>query len=366
MRVLVYTHTYNEAAVIGEWLDGLQRQTRPPDAILIVDNASTDGTLDRTFPEQVSVIRNAANLGISAAIGIGFAYALEHGFDWIWILDADSVPEPEALAMLLGLYAGWPNSLQQETAFIACLPVDEGQPLHGGLFTRNGRAVVTPAPEQRCYTCHLTIWSGSLFRLAAVRQIGFPNADYFIDRGELEYQYRVMKAGYKGFIDQDAVVRHNILGPSITSKRIKIGPITLRFYELAPFRCYLICRNTLYFTLYDSAEGRLAKFRELWRVRSRPGRSIMSGVVWQVALLTLNFVLRPRTHGAQIRACLRGIWDGLTGNIAAAIRNDASSSPTSTHLMMPVSSSRLSTRWSGRRGRLMLSSSSTMRRRTAP
>jgi hypothetical protein len=78
-----------------------------------------------------------------------------------------------------------------------------------------------------------------------------------------------------------------------------------------------VCRNTLYFTLYDSKEGFLAKFRELWRVRSRPGRSFMSGVAWQVALLTLNFVLRPRTHRAQIIASLRGVWDGLTGNIAA-------------------------------------------------
>ena len=331
MRVLAYTHTFNEAAVIGNAVEALLHQTRPPEGILIVDNASTDGTLDRTFPAQVSVIRNAANLGISAAIGIGFAYALEHGFDWMWILDTDSVPEFDALATMLNLYADWPSSLQDETAFIACLPVDQGQPLHGGMFTRNGRAVITPAPEQRCYACHLTIWSGSLFRLAAVRRIGFPNADYFIDRGELEYQYRVMKAGYKGFIHQDAVVRHNICGPSITAKLVRVGPINLKFYELAPFRCYLICRNTLYFTLYNSTEGRLEKFRELWRLRSRPGRSLMSGVVWQVTLLTLNFALRPFTHGAQIRACLRGVWDGLTGNIAAAVRNDASSRP-HTHL----------------------------------
>ncbi len=327
MRVLAHIHTLNEADVIGNTLDALQHQTRPPDAILIVDNGSTDGTLDRTFPEKVSAIRNPANLGVSGSIGIGFGHALEHGFDWIWLLDADSLPEPQALATLLDAYAGWPSSLQQETAFIACLPVDEGQPIHGGVFTRNGRAVVTPAPGERCYTCHLTIWSGSLFRMAAVRRIGFPNPDYFMDRGELEYQYRIMKAGYKGFIHQDAVVRHNIRGPSITSKRMKFGPINLKFYELAPYRCYFICRNTLYFTLYDSTEGRLAKFRELWRVRSRPGRPFMSGVVWQVALLTLNFGLRPLTHGAQIRACLRGAWDGLTGNIAAATRNDASSRP---------------------------------------
>jgi rhamnopyranosyl-N-acetylglucosaminyl-diphospho-decaprenol beta-1,3/1,4-galactofuranosyltransferase len=320
MRVLAHIHTFNDADIIDGTLDAVRHQTRPPDAVLIVDNASTDGTLNRTFPEQVSVIRNAANLGTAGAVSIGLGHALERGFDWMWILDADSVPEPEALATLLELYAGWPSSLQEETGFIACLPLDQpdGQPLHGRLFTRCGRVVVTPAPEQRYYTCHVTIWSGCLYRLAAVRRIGLPNKDYVLDRGELEYAYRVMKAGYKSFIHRDAVIRHNIRGaPGLASKRLKVGPITLKVWEFAPLRCYYMCRNTLYFTLYDSTDGRLWKFRELWRLRSRPGRGFMSGVAWQAALLTLNFVLRPRAHGAQIRACLRGIWDGLTGNIAA-------------------------------------------------
>jgi GT2 family glycosyltransferase len=166
--------------------------------------------------------------------------------------------------------------------------------------------------------CHVKIWSGSLYRLAAVRRIGLPNPDYFVDRGELEYAYRAMKAGYKAFIHQDAILHHNIGGaPSPATTRLKVGPITLTFYELAPLRCYLVCRNTLYFTLYDLKEGPLAKFRELWRLRTRPGRGVMSGVAWQTAFLTLNFVLRPRTHAAQILACFRGIWHGVTGNIAA-------------------------------------------------
>ena len=164
----------------------------------------------------------------------------------------------------------------------------------------------------------MTIWSGGLYRMAAVRRVGLPNPDYFVDRGELEYMYRVMKAGYKAFIHQDAIIRHNIRGEqSITPNRVKIGPFALTFYDTAPFRCYLTCRNTLYFTLYDLNDGPIAKLRELLRLRSRPGRGPMSGVAWQAAFFTLNFVLRPRTHGAHIHACLRGIWDGVTGNIAA-------------------------------------------------
>ena len=101
MRVFACITTFNADDVIDGALEALLHQTRKLDAILIVDNASTDGTLNRTFPEQVRIIRNASNIGPSGAIPIGFRYALEHGFDWMWILDHDSAPEPDALETLL-------------------------------------------------------------------------------------------------------------------------------------------------------------------------------------------------------------------------------------------------------------------------
>ena len=144
MRVLAHIHTFNEAAVIERAVAGIERQTRRPDALIIVDNGSTDGTLDRAFPEWVTIIRNPQNVGVSGSIRNGIAYAFEHGFDWIWILDADAVADPEALATLLDEYASWPSSRQEETAFIACLPLDqpENYPRHGRLFTPYGRVVV--------------------------------------------------------------------------------------------------------------------------------------------------------------------------------------------------------------------------------
>jgi glycosyltransferase involved in cell wall biosynthesis len=318
MRVLAHITTFNAADVIDRSLVALQRQTRPPDAIQLVDNCSTDGTLNRKFPAQVTVIRNPVNLGVVGSIRVGFAYALDQSFDWIWVLDADGVPAPKALEMMLKAYDSWPQPLKNQTGFIACLPRAEpdGAPLHGQLFTKHGRYPVSPAPEQRCYPCHITIWSGCLYRLAAVRGVGLPNEDYFIDRGEVEYGYRMMKAGYKGFIHQDAELRQDVSIFSL-SRRTKVGPFSLTLYELPPLRCYYTVRNTLYFALYDQADGCWSALRELWRVRSRPGRGPLSGIGWQASLFTLNFALRPRNHGEQVRACLLGIWHGVTGNMKA-------------------------------------------------
>jgi GT2 family glycosyltransferase len=304
MRVLAHIHTLNEAAVIDRAIAALERQARPPDAIIIVDNGSTDGTLDRKFPERVTVIRNPTNVGVSGSIRNGISYALEHGFDWIWILDADSAAEPDALKTLLALYEGWPLEQRDETAFLACLHynADDGIPRHGSVFSRYRLRPVTPTPDERYYPCHVTIWSGCLYRLAALRRVGLPNPDYVMDWGEGEYGYRVMKAGYKGFICQNALLRHNLRGTSVTSIERKLGPITLRLREFAPVRCYYVCRNLIYFALYDAAAGRVR---------------LLCGAVRWVIPLTLNFLLRPRHHGPQIRACLRGLWDGVTGNIQA-------------------------------------------------
>jgi GT2 family glycosyltransferase len=305
MRVLAHIHTFNDADIIDRTIEALLRQTHPVDEILVVDNGSTDGTLEQPSARKATVLHHRENLGTSGAVVSGLRFALEQDYDWAWVFDADSIPEPNALEQLLDLYSGWPKNLQEQTAFLACLHfnVQDGMPRHGGAFTRGGLAPVNPGPGERYYPCHSTIWSGCLYRVAAVRRIGLPNPDYVLDWGESEYGYRVMKAGYKGFTHQEAILHHNIRGhTSSTPAKVKLGPATLTFFELAPIRCYYTCRNPLYFVLYEYTGP-----------RSRMVMSAASGTV----ILTVNFLLRPWTHREHIRACLRGLWHAVTGNIAA-------------------------------------------------
>jgi rhamnosyltransferase len=301
MRVLAHVHTFNDADIIDRTIEAVLRQTRPVDGILVVDNASTDDTLERTCLKNATTLRHPENQGTSGAVHSGFRYALEQAYDWVWVFDADSMPAPDALERLLDLYEGLPSSVQDEIGFLACLPqnVQGGLPLHGGVFTRQGLGPARPASGERHYACHFTIWSGCLYRLAAVRQIGLPNPDYVLDWGEYEYAYRVMKAGYKAFIHIDAVLHHNTRGyMSVDPNEPRRGPM----HELPPIRCYYTCRNLFYFALYDFPEGRFSLLR-----------SMGLGVV----LLPLSLLLNPWKHRGQILACCRGIWHGATGNILA-------------------------------------------------
>ena len=322
MKILGHIHTFNDEEVIEQSLRAVLRQSHAVDEILIVDNHSVDGTLEREFPEQVTLIRHPENLGTSGAVVTGFQYALDNGYDWIWILDADSAPRPDALKKLVELYHSFSTQKQERVWLLSSLPVEISaeaittpfsvrsavmpedptpKPRHGVRFTANGYIRVQPGSDQRFYECDASIWSGCLYKLAAVQKIGLPSEDYVLDWGEYEYGYRGKQGGYQACMHQDSIMDHNITGQSSLSfTTYSLGPISWRMIELAPIRCYYVVRNTLYFWLHEFHA------RSLYAVLPR---------VFKIGILTFNFLLRPVSHWQELSACLRGLLDGFRGNL---------------------------------------------------
>jgi dolichol-phosphate mannosyltransferase len=104
-RVLVVVPTYNECENL-EWIVARLRAAVPRADVLVVDDASPDGTgaiADRLAGEdgQVSVLHRAAKAGLGAAYLDGFRVALERGYDVIGEMDADGSHQPEQLPELL-------------------------------------------------------------------------------------------------------------------------------------------------------------------------------------------------------------------------------------------------------------------------
>jgi rhamnosyltransferase len=303
MRILAHIHTMNDAAVIEQALEGLRRQTRQPDAILIVDNASTDGTLDRTFPETATIIRNSENLGTSGTVLAGFAHALEHGFEWIWIFDADSVPEPEALESLLAFFERLPPEKQERVCFLAGWPLTAtGEVKQQPIRLERPMLEFVPLASDREFTeCDCMIWSGTLFRMAAVDQIGLPTGDYVLDIAEIEYGYRARRLGFTSYIVHDSLIRHDVGRDAGAAHRVlRLGPMSLKLYELSPHRCYYSIRNMIYFWLYQ--------------YKPLPMNAVVRAISRSL-VFSLGFAVRPVSHRRHLIACLRGGWDGLMGHI---------------------------------------------------
>src|SRR5262249_1302739 len=167
----------NDADVVEGTIRALGAQTYPIPEIVLVDNASSDGTLDRVSQSNVTTIRNKKNLGTSGAVAIGMEYAIAHGYDWIYILDADSAPEPAAVENLIRCYERLSPDLQASTWWLSSLLKEEvsGYVHHACEFTPRGIEMLSPPPEPSHYRCHTNMWSGSLYRLDAVRAVGLPD-----------------------------------------------------------------------------------------------------------------------------------------------------------------------------------------------
>lgn len=101
---LVVVPTYNEATTL-EYLahNILDQETPTPFNLLIVDDNSPDGTGDLADvlaaerPRRISVLHRERKLGLGSAYVEGFRYALDHGFDHVFEMDADFSHDPSAL-----------------------------------------------------------------------------------------------------------------------------------------------------------------------------------------------------------------------------------------------------------------------------
>ncbi|MDQ4137237.1 MAG: glycosyltransferase, partial [Actinomycetota bacterium] len=94
-RVVAVVVSYNREGLLEEVLSALAAQTRPADAVVVVDNASTDAALEvarRHVPED-SIRALRTNTGGAGGFAVGIAEAIRtHGADWVWVMDDDTVP----------------------------------------------------------------------------------------------------------------------------------------------------------------------------------------------------------------------------------------------------------------------------------
>jgi GT2 family glycosyltransferase len=301
VRVLAYVHTFNDAEVIDTAIAALCAQTYPIPEVLLIDNASTDGTLDRTFPGKATIIKNDRNVGTSGAVAAGMEYALAHDYDWIYILDADSSPERRAVENLVRCYMNLSPELQASTWWLSSLLKDANTGFlhHGCVFTPRGVRMLDPPPQPSLYRCDFNIWSGSFYRLDAVREVGLPDPNYFLDWGDMIYGYEGMARGYTGFVDQSSAVLHHM--HPFEGLDLRFGARAGKLYCTQPIRSYYFWRNSIYFWIY----------------RYRRASSLMPIMTHYLHFCwwLIRVVLLVRAPGSMLRACFRGMWDGINGRL---------------------------------------------------
>jgi len=98
-RTLVVIPCFNEETTIGSVI---LRAKKYADAILVVDDGSSDSTVAIAREAGAVVITHIKNRGKSAAIRTGFQYALEQGYDYVVTIDGDGQHNPDEIPNVLG------------------------------------------------------------------------------------------------------------------------------------------------------------------------------------------------------------------------------------------------------------------------
>lgn len=273
-RVCAVIVTYNRKELLRECLQAVLSQTRPPDHVLVVDNASTDGTREMLREEfrEVEVLALPENQGGAGGFHEGMKRAYEEGYEWIWVMDDDTVPTITALEELLKAQK--------------CLE-DKGLVCHAvgsRVLWKDGRLHPMNIPwvnpflnVTACATkgVILTSFVSVLVSRWAISQKGLPRKELFVWNDDWEFFLRIGKA----YFASKSVVMHK----------------TKAFYTPADStngRYYYQARNRLW----------------LFQTREIP-------LFWRVALIlhflgeALVFVTRHRSRAWE--PLLKGLRDGL-------------------------------------------------------
>ncbi len=209
-RVVAVIVTYNRRELLLESLAAVQAQHRPPDTVIVVDNASTDGTAAavRASVPAVQLAELDQNYGGAGGFAYGMAQALGDGADLIWAMDDDTIPEPGALAALLAAREGYPGRVPAVVA--SAVRWTDGRP--HPMNTPRAKPMAAAAERSAAAECGcVPIRSASfvsvLVDAAQCESRGLPRADFFLWNDDFEFTTRLLR-GNIGLLCPASVVVH--------------------------------------------------------------------------------------------------------------------------------------------------------------
>jgi rhamnopyranosyl-N-acetylglucosaminyl-diphospho-decaprenol beta-1,3/1,4-galactofuranosyltransferase len=201
--------THNRRELLGACLEAIEAQTRRPDALIVVDNASTDGTAEMVAARHpgARLVRLPENLGSSGGFNRGLAQARDSGATWAWVMDDDTIPTPTALERLLDAPGppGYPDPL------LLCSRVvwSDGtlHPMNQPVFKRDPQLYLDAAAHG-LLPVRTATFPSLLVHREAIERFGLPNAHYFIWSDDWEYTSRILRHEPIGYIVPASVAEH--------------------------------------------------------------------------------------------------------------------------------------------------------------
>lgn len=211
----------NASEDAGQLLAALRRlpadPSRPRTALRIpeLDRAEAEaGALD--LPGDLYFVRTGGNLGYAGGNNVGIRFALARGYDFVWILNNDTLVAPDALDRMIEPMLDDPHlAIVGSTHFQYSAP-DARLSLGGGHFNHwfgiDTPKQTMPAPAQACTEVDHVLGASMLVRLEAVREVGLIDERYFLFREETDWCFRMREAGWRLKTSLLSVIWHRLGG----------------------------------------------------------------------------------------------------------------------------------------------------------
>ncbi|MDQ3739445.1 MAG: glycosyltransferase [Actinomycetota bacterium] len=213
--VCAFVLTRNRKALLEECVRGLLAQTHPVDLVIVLDNASTDGTEEHLRAAgllddpRVRFERREENTGGAGGYREGVRLGIEAGRDWLWLMDDDAEPRQDALELLLG-------AADEGDAAVCSAVVHPDGAIDLQHRCRMGRFIVPLDPEVyaagRREEVECASFVGLLVRTSAARAAGLPIAEFFIGYDDAEYSLRLREHGRIRLVPESEILHKVPIG----------------------------------------------------------------------------------------------------------------------------------------------------------
>jgi len=293
--------TYNRKDLLLRCLDSIQKQSILPDAILIVDNHSTDGTLETVICEAGFLLREAGSHGKAVLYegnlvvrekqitliylykhvndgGAGGFYsamaeAYSRGYGWFWLMDDDGVPHEEQLQNLRKA------AVEAELDYANAMVLDISDPTKFSFKLCYKGKVLTVEEAKKIPVVYGSAnpFNGTFVNRRVVDKAGFVKKEMFIWGDEREYLLRTKKCGFNVGTVTSAIHYHKGIIPTNRIRFLKwsegkfpldkfkiryrnMGYINIKYYGV-----WVFLRNLMAYTVLYLANLRLKEMALLWK-----------------------------------------------------------------------------------------------------
>ncbi len=259
-NIVAIVVTYNRKELLSNCIDCVIKQTVGVTNILVIDNASTDGTEDLVVSRygddnRVIYVNTGTNLGGAGGFSYGINYAANLDCDYMWIMDDDTFPDQQALEELIKAA----DKLDDKFGFLSSyVKWIDGGPCIMNLPRINSewyRGDINKQFDNHMIMVESASFVSMFVKTETVKEVGLPIKEFFIWADDVEYALRLSKAYNSYFVYQSQVV-HAI--------KVNTGASIITEQDESRLDRYVyLYRNKYYIARHLSLKARLSYWVEI-------------------------------------------------------------------------------------------------------